>query len=345
MSENINIKNIMGVQRPPHGHCPQMSHLRCPWYQKQVLVLLSAWAKAQGFVNVEDWLSVNPLPDFQQDTINAWVAAYLAGNPLDHPNLNNRDMPNQHPLSAITGLTDILNAIQDVIPSTATMTNPLATNAFVNSSIQTMSANPVTYDALGNPFPTYADLASATSFYNQGVAYTPVKGDYTTVLADENYGGAQTRYVFDGTNWIFQSIVNTTPFTSTQLAAINSGITAALVAQIGNSKPLSYSLTEQIVPGVTWIDGSPIYQITHTGTTGATLDAYNNLDLTIPNMGTMVELYGGLQNSALTHLPNNFSAAGNFSFCVNSAGVLQEWHTVAAYSNQAYHVTILYTKV
>jgi hypothetical protein len=97
-----------------------------------------------------------------------------------------------------------------------------------------MSANKVAYNANGDPFSTRNDLITAASFYFQGELCVPQPKDYCTVLADETHGGAQTRYAFDGSIWTFQFLVNDTPFTAAQNAAINSGITEQLVAQIGN---------------------------------------------------------------------------------------------------------------
>jgi len=105
-----------------------------------------------------------------------------------------------------------------------------------------------------------------------------------------------------------------------------------------------FSTDEQLLEGVTWLDGSPVYQITHTGTTGTTLDQYNDLDLTVPDMDMLLDIFGIIVNAAGSRIPNNFSASGNFSFCVSADGVLQEWHNHAPYSGRPYTVTLIYTK-
>ena len=120
-----------------------------------------------------------------------------------------------------------ISAINALIPSQANSANQLADKDFVNSSITHMAAYFVTYNAGGDAFPTKAALMGAATVYHQGMAYTPTENDYCAVLADESKDGAQTRYSFDGANWVFQYKINDKPFTAEQNAAINSGMTAA----------------------------------------------------------------------------------------------------------------------
>ena len=120
-------------------------------------------------------------------------------------------------------------------------------------------------------------------------------------------------------------------------------IAKAISSAVGYT-PISYTTAEQMLPDVTWIDGSPVYQISWTGTTGAALNVSNPLALTIPNMAIMVYLMGGIINNAGSHLPNNYAGAGVISFDVDVNGVLQEYHSVNNYSNAPMHVTIQYTK-
>lgn len=140
----------------------------------------------------------------------------------------------------------ILNAT----PSNASADNPLTTEDFVNSSINNMSAFYITYNANGDAFPTRASLINATTFYSGGKPRVPTQNDYATVLADESQpvgvdgSYPTTRYTYqtdtqNGTypdgQWAFQYIVNNTTLTQAQVNAINSGITAELVEQIGNN--------------------------------------------------------------------------------------------------------------
>lgn len=151
-----------------------------------------------------------------------------------------------------------LERITDVIPSSATVENPLTTEEFVNSSINNMAAFYIEYNAQGDAWPTRASLLSATTFYNAGQTRIPTTNDYATVLADESQPkGADgkyptTRYSYQGGTypngqWGFQYVVNNTSLTQAQLNAINSGITSLLVSKIGvaNLFEIPYDLTSK----------------------------------------------------------------------------------------------------
>ena len=140
-------------------------------------------------------------------------------------------------------LTEDVEGIQELVPSQASSQNQLADKNFVNSSINAIAAFYITYDSQGNPFPTKAALSSATTFYSGGETRVPTRNDYCLVLADETHGNASCRYVYTGQypngQWDFQFVVNESPLTSDQVAAINSGITSALVQQIPNKADLN----------------------------------------------------------------------------------------------------------
>lgn len=143
-------------------------------------------------------------------------------------------------------------AIKQVIPSSATPTNQLADQAFVNSTVNNMSAFYITYNAAGNAFPTKAALTGATTFYNAGQPRVPTQNDYATVLADESQPkGADgsyptTRYVYQGGTypdgqWDFQYVVNNTSLTQAQVDAINSGITSQKISEIDAAIAAKYA--------------------------------------------------------------------------------------------------------
>ena len=93
--------------------------------------------------------------------------------------------------------------ISEVIPFQATSSNQLADKAFVNSSINNYAAFYLTKNANGDAFGTYAELTSATKFFNAGVERTPTKNDYLVVLEDETKTTAiginpTTRYTYQG---------------------------------------------------------------------------------------------------------------------------------------------------
>lgn len=130
-----------------------------------------------------------------------------------------------------------INAKYDaLIPTQATSTNQLADKAFVNSSIQNMAANRVTYNAAGDPFPTRAELLGATTVYSNGVVYTPSNHDYAYVNADEGapspFTGGVTKWEHSETQWEYVVGVQNRPFTAAELAALESGITAELVTKL-----------------------------------------------------------------------------------------------------------------
>lgn len=107
---------------------------------------------------------------------------------------------------------------------------------FVNSSINALAAYYITKNAAGDPFATHAELMASTTVYSSGAARIPTRNDYCIVMADETNGnGDSTRYTYDSdsttyssANWAYQYTFNK-QFTAAQLAALDSGITAAKV--------------------------------------------------------------------------------------------------------------------
>ena len=65
-----------------------------------------------------------------------------------------------------------------------------------DEAIDRVAAYYITYDAAGNPFPTYASLANATTVYSGGSVRVPTRNDYCVVLADETHQGAEYRYIY-----------------------------------------------------------------------------------------------------------------------------------------------------
>lgn len=131
--------------------------------------------------------------------------------------------------------------LQNITPSQATPSNKLATEDFVNSSINNIASFYITKNAQGNPFESYAELISTSTYYSGGEVRVPTRNDYCIIREDETHDDATTRYSYQNGQWEFQYIVNETPLTQAQLKALNSGITAELVEQIqqGASQPAS----------------------------------------------------------------------------------------------------------
>lgn len=132
-----------------------------------------------------------------------------------------------------------VNEVKEVIPAQASADNQLADKNFVNSSIQTSTAN-----FRGN-WPTFADIPSDVNSYPEDYAgsRTPTINDYLVVQKDETHNGATWRYKYTGnwategkTGWQAEYEINETPLTANQLAALNSGITAEAVSQIDTNR-------------------------------------------------------------------------------------------------------------
>ena len=145
-----------------------------------------------------------------------------------------KDLMDEH-LGDYDTLKGRVDTIEEEIPSQASSSNQLADRDWVNSTINSLAAFYITKNAQGDPFATYSELASATTFYSGGQVRIPTRNDYCLVVSDENHDNASCRYIYQGTQWEFQFVVNETPFTADQLAAINSGITSALVSQINTN--------------------------------------------------------------------------------------------------------------
>lgn len=164
-------------------------------------------------------------------------------------------------------IQDDIDDIAAKIPTQASSTNQLADRNFVNSSIENVAAYYITKNSAGDPFGTYAELANATTVYSGGIVRVPTRNDYTIVLADEEHTDTETgeiptsRYMYDS-GWKFQYVVNNSGLTSDQLAAVNSGITPALVNKLQNIDGGTKSSTQQITLSASgWsLSGDRYYQ-------------------------------------------------------------------------------------
>lgn len=130
-------------------------------------------------------------------------------------------------------LQDAIEIIEAVIPAAASSSNQLADKDFVNSSINTNTATfRGTYNSL-------AELQQVTATNN----------DYAFVIETDAVGNEYyDRYKYNGSQWLFEYKVESTPFTSAQWAAIQSGITSALVTKLGalpTAQQLSDALDEK----------------------------------------------------------------------------------------------------
>lgn len=133
-------------------------------------------------------------------------------------------------VSALNAIGGRVTTIEGLIPSQATSSNQLADKDFVNSSISSSTAT-----FRGN-FATKADLD----------AYLGEKknGDYAVVQTDETHNNQTWRYKYNGVAWVAEYMINESPMTAAQLAALNSGITSTLVTQIGTNQNNISAITD-----------------------------------------------------------------------------------------------------
>lgn len=133
-----------------------------------------------------------------------------------------------------TSLGNRVSTIEGKIPNSATSTNQLVDKSYVDNQLNQVAARYLSRDVSGNPFASYEQFTSAQSsggFFYAGVSTTPTKNDYVLVSSDATHSNAVTRYWYTGSSWSFQYVVNNTPFTDAEWAAIHSGVTSAKVTQ------------------------------------------------------------------------------------------------------------------
>ena len=193
-------------------------------------------------------------------------------------------------MEAATSARDIASSamslatnINTKIPAQATTSNQLADKAFVNSSVQTATANFRGNWATWNDVPTNVNDYPADYAGNK----TPTVNDYLVVqdvVVEGNEGTWRYKYsgvwATDGKNgWLPEYQVNETPMTAAQLAAINSNITTAKVAQYDEAltkfnyelySPMRETMTlrQDIFP-ITYTDNNTTYTVQYSdyGTT------------------------------------------------------------------------------
>ena len=133
---------------------------------------------------------------------------------------DNIDAEQQRAEGVESGLQDDIDTINGKIPAAASPQNQLADKQFVNSSIQTATAE------FKGTFNSKGELDQVTANAN----------DYAYVVGKDAEGNTvYSRYKWvDGTGWVFEYNLNNSSFTAAQWAAIQSGITALLVSKLTN---------------------------------------------------------------------------------------------------------------
>ena len=125
-----------------------------------------------------------------------------------------------------------ITEIIDYLPNDVSKENKLTTKDFVNSSISTNTAN-----FLGT-FNTLEEIEALTDVTNNDYAFWKTIDTLGSVVFK------RYKYIDDKQEWKFEYDLNNSSFTAEQWEAINSGITAELVAKIGDGSAIVPSITE-----------------------------------------------------------------------------------------------------
>lgn len=231
--------------------------------------------------------------------------------------------------------------INKKIPTQASETNKLADKNFVNSSINNVAAFYITADANGNAFETYAQLSTATVFYSGGQVRTPTRNDYCVVRSDENHDNATTRYIYQGSQWEFQYIVNETSLTAEQLAAINSGITSALVTKLNGIENGANKITVVQSTGT-----STSSVMSQNATTTELAKKFNSgygtcstASATSAKVVTIADTNWKLKVGTIIGVKfTNSNSASNVTLNVNNTGAKNIWYNNANYTGNSVNV-------
>lgn len=125
-----------------------------------------------------------------------------------------------------------ITRIIDYLPNDVSKENKLTTEYFVNSSISTNTAN-----FLGT-FNTLEEIEALTDVTNNDYAFWKTTDTFGSVVF------RRYKYIANEQLWKFEYDLNNSSFTATQWEAINSGITAELVAKIDDGSAIVPSITE-----------------------------------------------------------------------------------------------------
>ena len=156
----------------------------------------------------------------EQQNANDIDAEELARQQADAQLQQNIDGEETRAKAAEKANADDIDAIEALIPEAASAQNQLADKDFVNSSIQTATAD------FKGTFNSLAELQQVSANAN----------DYGYVVSKDAEGNTvYSRYKYvEGTGWVFEYNLNNSSFTAAQWAAIQSGITAMKVAKLDN---------------------------------------------------------------------------------------------------------------
>lgn len=199
--------------------------------------------------------------------------------------------------TAESGLDSKINNIQDIIPSTASTTNELADKAFVNSTIQTATAN-----FRGN-WADWAAVPTVDTGYPEDYANSrvPTVNDYLVVANASDYSMGELngtwRFKYTGTwsedgkdSWLPEYQVNEEPLTMAQLAALNSGITAQELTDLKDGVAANEEKITEVESALqTGLDGKA-----NTADVEALTESVNALTITVGGKANASDVEAGL---------------------------------------------------
>lgn len=190
------------------------------------------WTNAQGFLTQHQSLSEYRKAS-EQDTIDAGKVDKVTGKGLSTNDYTTADKQKLEGLENYddSALKGRLDDIEVLVPSQATEQNPLADKAFVNSSVQTATAN------FRGSYPNWASVPSEEPYYPSDYAGNkkPTVNDYLVVEDASDYSVASI------------------PITMVWVDAVNSDITVDGATHRINSDDGSYETDNvRITTGWTW---------------------------------------------------------------------------------------------
>ena len=234
-----------------------------------------------------------------------------------------------HPTDTSRAAATRVKTIEDKIPSEASSTNQLADKKFVTDLVDTLEARYLTADAKGTPFATVAALTASTAkYYEQGTEVTPDINDVAIVTADENHkndaGQAATskyQWISSEVGWAFLYVVNNSGLSSTQLSAMNSGITSAKVSTYdGYATTIGNKVDKVSGKGLSTNDFTAAYKTKLDGiASGATKVESSSTNGYIKIGGTDTKVYSHPTGDGNSHIPSGGSS-GQF-LAWSSSGV------------------------
>ena len=143
---------------------------------------------------------------------------------------------------------DDIDAIEEKIPEQASSSNQLADKQFVNSSIQTSTAEyKGAFNSVSDLHLTVAATRLQIAAALPNVIQSADNNDYCFVQipvadATPTVIASVERYKYNGSQWLFEYALNNSGFTQAQWDALNSGITSGLVAKL-SALPTNSELT------------------------------------------------------------------------------------------------------